>query len=96
MDVFNPLDSVLKYCVSGSMLENAIVTITKIYTMTIGSKSWREDIQSKTTNIPSKFRMLGMWPLSFPAMQLCLKLFEYSAIKFSNENPIWMRCSNTV
>ena len=33
---FKPLNSVLKYCVSGFMLENAIETIKKKYAMTVG------------------------------------------------------------
>ena len=78
------------------MLENDITTITKIYTMTVGSKAWREVIQYKTTNIASRFRMAGLWPLYFTIMQFCLKLFKDGGITLSEENPIWMRCSKTV
>ena len=48
------------------MLENAVITITKKYMMTIGSKSWREVIQAKTKNIDSGFKASGLRPLSFP------------------------------
>ena len=65
------------------MLENAIETITKIYAMTVGSKSWRKVIQSKTTNIASIFRMVGLWSLSFTAMQFCLELFKDDGITLS-------------
>ena len=78
------------------MLENAIATITKQYAITVGSKYWREVIQSKTTNIASRFRAAGLWPLYFNAMQFCLKLFKEGGIMLSVENLIWMRCSETV
>ena len=45
--IFKPLNPVLKRCVSGFMLENSITTITGKYAMTVGSKFWREVIQSK-------------------------------------------------
>ena len=78
------------------MLENAIVTITKKYAIAVGSKYWREVIQSKTTNIASIFRAAGLWPLYFTDMQFCLKLFKDGGITLSEENLIWMRCSETV
>ena len=64
--------------------------------MTVGSKSWREFIQSKTKNTASVLIATGLWPLVFTVMQFCLKLFKESGIIFSDENPIWMRCSETV
>ena len=42
------------------MLENAIATIMEKYAMTVGSKYWREVIQSKTTNIASRFIRVGL------------------------------------
>ena len=50
------------------MLENDIAAITKIYTMTVGSKSWREDIQYKTKNTASVFRTEGLWTFYFTGM----------------------------
>ena len=52
------------------MLENAITTITKKYAMTVGSKAWREVIQSKTTIIASGFISTGLLTLYFTSMQL--------------------------
>ena len=77
------------------MFENNITTITKKCSMTIGSKSWREGIESKTTNIYSGFRSAGLWTLSFPDVQRRLKLFKYVVISFSEENPNWMMCRET-
>ena len=37
--------------------------------MTVGSKSWREVIQPKTTYIASEFISIGLWPLYFTSMQ---------------------------
>ena len=52
ISVFKPFKSVLRKCVFRDfMLENAITTISKKDAMTIGSKSRREGIESKTTNI---------------------------------------------
>ena len=67
--VFKPFNSVLKHCVSGFMLENAIATITKKYAMTVVSKAWIKFIQSKTTNIASGFISKGLRPLYFTSMQ---------------------------
>ena len=78
------------------MLENDITMITKKDAMTIGSKSWRELILDKTTNIYSGFRAAGLWPLSFPVMQRRLKLFNEGIIADSEENPTWVRCWETV
>ena len=78
------------------MLENAIVTITKKYAITVGLKYWREVIQSKTTNIASRFRAAGLWPFYFTDMQFCLKLLKEGSITLSEEDLIWMRCSETV
>ena len=78
------------------MLENAIVTITKQYAITVGSKYWREVIKSKTTNIASRFRAAGLWTLYFTAIQFCLKLLKEGSITLSEEDLIWMRCSETV
>ena len=44
--------------------------------MTIGSKAWREVIESKTKNIVSEFRVAGLWPFSFTSMQRRLNLFK--------------------
>ena len=60
--------------------------------MTIGLKAWREIILDKTTGIASGFIAAGLWPLSFPDMNLRLKLFKGSGIADSEENPTWMRC----
>ena len=62
------------------MLENAITTIYKKDAMDIGSKSWREGILDKTTNIASIFIAAGLWTFSFPAMQCRLKLFKDGGI----------------
>ena len=77
------------------MLENAITTITKKYTMTIGSKSWREGIIDKTKIIASWFISAGLWRLSVPAMQCQLKLFKDGGIADSEENPTWVRYCET-
>ena len=37
-----------------------------------------------------------MWYLFFPAMQICLKLFQDGGITLSEENPTWMRCRETI
>ena len=50
------------------MLDNAIANITEKYAMTVDSKSWREFIQYKSTNIASRFRTVGLWPFNFPVM----------------------------
>ena len=55
------------------MLDNAITTIMKKDRMNIGSKSWREGIKSKTTNIASVFRVAGLLHLYFPEIQHHLK-----------------------
>ena len=68
----------------------------KKYAITVGLKYWREVIQYKTTNIASRFRAVGLWPLYFTDMQFCLKLFKDGGITLSEENMIWMRCSETV
>ena len=64
--------------------------------MTDGSKTWREVIQSKTTNIDSGFISIGLWPLYFTSMQFWLKLSKDGDIALSEENPIWMRCIDIV
>ena len=64
--------------------------------MTVGSKSWREFIQYKTTIIASGFISIVMWPLYFTSMHLQLNLFKYGDIALSEENPIWMRCIDIV
>ena len=53
--------------------------------MTIGSKHWREGIQSKTKNISSVFRVSGLWYLSFTTIDRLLELFKYSGIALSEE-----------
>ena len=63
--VFKPFKSVFLKCVSDSMLENNITTISKKDAMTIGSKAWRKGILDKTTNISSGFRAAGMWTFIF-------------------------------
>ena len=73
----------LKRYVSYFVLENVITTITKKYAIAIGSKSWREGIEYKTTNIDPRFRATGMWPFYFLAVQ-------------RHENPTWIRCQETV
>ena len=93
--VLKPFKLVLRKCVSDLMLENAITTISKKDAMNIGSKSWREVIESKTTNIASGFRSEGMQPLSFTAIQRQLKLFKEGGISNSEENPTWMRSWDT-
>ena len=64
--------------------------------MTIGSKTWREGILDKTKNIASGFIASVLWTLSFPDMQLRLKLLKDGDIAVSEENPTWMRCRETV
>ena len=44
--------------------------------MNIGSKSWRELIIYKTTNVAYGFRGAGIWPLYFTSMQSKLELFK--------------------
>ena len=78
------------------MLENAITTFPKKDAMTIGSKSWREVILDKTTNVASGFRAAGLWPLSFPATHRRLKFFKDGGIADSEENPTWIKCRETV
>ena len=77
------------------MLENNITTITKKCSMTIGSKSWREGIKYKTTNIASGFRASGLWISSFGDMKRHLKLFKDGSIALSEDNPTWIRCRDT-
>ena len=77
------------------MLENAITTISKKDAMTITSKSWREVILNKTTNIASGLRAAGLWPLYFSSTQRRLKLLKGGGIADSEENPTWMRCWET-
>ena len=55
------------------MPDDAITTMTGKYAINIGSRSWRERVLDKPTNIASSFRAAGMWTLYFPAMQLWLK-----------------------
>ena len=68
INIFKPFDLVLRKCVLGFMLESAITKMSKKDAMTIGSKSWREGIEYKTTNIASGFRASGLWTFYFPAM----------------------------
>ena len=64
------------------MLENAIATITGKYAMTVGSKSWREVIQYKTTNIAFRFRTAVLWPLYYSSIKFWLKIFKDGGITF--------------
>ena len=64
--------------------------------MTVGSKAWREGVESKNTSISSVIRVAGLWYFYFPDMQCRLKLFKDGAIADSEENPTWMRCRETV
>ena len=68
----------------------------KKYAMTIGSKSWGEIIQSKTTNIASGFRVSGLCTFSFLAIQLRVKLFKDGGIALSEDNKTCMRFCETV
>ena len=78
--IFKQFKLVLRKCVLCYMLDNAITTISKKDAMTIGSKSWRESIESKTKNIASRFRVAGLWHFSFTVIQRRLKLFNDSGI----------------
>ena len=78
------------------MLANDVTNITKKDAITIGSKSCRERIQYKTTNIASGSRASGMWVLSFPVINTRLNLFKDGVIAFSEENPTWVRFCETV
>ena len=95
INIFKPFDLVLRKCVLGFMLESAITKMSKKDAMTIGSKSRREGIESKTTNIYSGFISACLWTLSFPDVQRRLKLFNYVVIALSEENPFWMMCRET-
>ena len=52
--------------------------------MTIGSKSWREGILDKTTNIASGFIAAGLWHFYFSDMQRRLNLFKDGGIADSD------------
>ena len=60
--------------------------------MNIGSKSWRELIIYKTTNVAYGFRGAGIWPLYFTSMQSKLELFKDGDIANSGYNTTWVRC----
>ena len=58
------------------MLKNAITTISEKDAMDVGSKSWREGIEYKTTNTAYGLRTAGLWTFYFPDMQRRLNLFK--------------------
>ena len=63
--------------------------------MTIGSKSWRERLLDKNTNIASGFRSSCIQVFYFTVMQHHMKLFQEINTVDSEENPTWMRCRET-
>jgi DDE superfamily endonuclease len=74
--VFKPFKTIMKRVFDQSMIENAIVSISKKEAIEVSSIALTEGIQAKKKNILSGFEASGIWPLNFKAMQARLKLFQ--------------------